>query len=274
MSARRLDLEFVRARRLERDLSSRDVADAVGMSQGTWRRLEGGLDNARDLTFGQLNKLANVLGVRLDDLLADADATAGSGEVVAADCSDKELVRRLGALLVIAGRGVAVGTLAEVLQVTTAEVDGALRALTPIFDAAGITVSCTPSGVAAVPSALSLRDGAVRALVRRAEDTRQLPVLAARLLHRVARGDIFPKTLRVLDRQPLAVLLRGQWLIAPVEGTGATVRLHDDVRFSLALDEGHELVRTVASIRVIPTKAKRFQWLSDGTDSPPGPAPG
>lgn len=66
----------VRALRKERDLSQRQLAQAVGMNQSTINELEN--DVIRDMRLTTVGKLARALGVEITDLLVPKgfDATA------------------------------------------------------------------------------------------------------------------------------------------------------------------------------------------------------
>lgn len=259
MTRLRLDLPFVRARRIERDLSIRTVAPALGLSEPGWRRVEDG-DTDANLSLAQVGTLADLLGVHPAELLVATDRPTAPAAGV-----DSTLTQRVGALLLVAGRAVPMATLADMLGATSDAVAAAVQALTAQLEPAGLVVSVGKPGVTIVPAALSLRDAAVRDALRVGDLRGALPGPAARMLHRIARGEPLPQAPKRQERLRLQVLLRGGWLTVPVgrHSTARALLVHPDVRFSLALDDGHQLRTATATVHEITRRSRRFPWLDD-----------
>ncbi len=117
--------------------------------------------------------------------------------------------------------------------------------------------------VTLVAGARSLRDAAVRDLLRIADLRGALAAPAARMLHRLARGRSLPQNPKRDQRARLAVLLRGGWVAAPVGRRAAdrALTLHPDVRFSLALDDGFSFEPAVATVVQRPRR-RALPWLT------------
>lgn len=254
-----LDARFVRARRIEMNVSCREIATALGMSEAGWRRIEGG-SNDRALTLAQLNVVARLLAVPVIELLSSGDGRAAVDDV-------DDLDARVGTILQVAGRAVPIAMLAAVTGATTEAIAAALDRLRDRLAPAGLVISVSATEVSLVPGARSLRDAAVRDLLRTADLRGALPAPAARMLHRLARGEALPQTPKKDERSRIALLLRGGW-ITPGEGSSAGIAsaaLHPDVRYSLALDDGFacEVATTTPHPAV---RRLKLPWLRDAAD--------
>ncbi|MGY1838432.1 MULTISPECIES: helix-turn-helix domain-containing protein [unclassified Modestobacter] len=264
--AAQLNAEFIQARRIELNILVRTVADALGMSDSGWRYVEAGV-NRDGLTLAQLGVLAELLAVPLTDLLASADSSQQAPTPSPAADVDS-LERRLGTLLFVAGHAVPTGVLADVLHVTTDQILTALDALRERLAPAGLVVSQRKHADATlVPEPGSLRDSAVRDLLRRGEQRGSLPSTAARTLQLLARGQTLPPRPTKDEQLQLASLLRAGWAQTGAKRRSGPqgVELHPDVRFSLALDEGYDCQPATATVHSIANR-KRLPHLVEDPD--------
>jgi hypothetical protein len=136
-------------------------------------------------------------------------------------------------------------------------------------------VSVGKRGVTLVPGRGSLRDAAIRDLLRVADLRGALPAPAARMLHRLARGQFLPQSRKRDERVRLSVLLRGG-CVTVGEGARAganAVGVHPDVRFSLALDEGYASQAAAATAQP-PVRRRPFPWPTDQDSAGDEEAPG
>ena len=259
---------LIAARRLELNLSLREVADALGLAEAGWRHLEQG-NNLDCLTLGQLGVLADLLCVPIEDLLV--------GEQPVAPPAASALEQRVGAALLLAGRSLSLGLLAEAMGATTDDVRAALDALQARLAPAGLVVSRKGVHATLVPDRGSLQDDGIRAAMRAGDARDGLPSAPARLLHRLASGESMAQAPSREDQARAATLLRGGWVVAGEEARSghAAVALHPDVRFSLALDDGVTYARAEATLLQAPRGRRHLPWLDDTTEVPAGdPADG
>ena len=102
--------EVIVLRRKDMGLNQADLAQRIGISQSAWSRVEKGLSN---LTVEQLTKVASVLGVAPNQIIAEADqakvALQHDGVQVAGTKSDATGWLLLGAaaigLVILASKG-------------------------------------------------------------------------------------------------------------------------------------------------------------------------
>lgn len=219
-----LDGERLRALRLARGFSERQLGRMIGESGNVIGRLERGHGHAR-LTLGRLARIAQSLGVHPSALLAD-DQADHSRAAAADDARIEAALLRSTVLLSVAelGRG---------LQLDRDRIRSALDRLEERLAGTGARLHRAPTGYAIVPREELLRASDVARLERaridrRALDKRTLTVLYTIFARAGALG--FVQRLGEADRVALGRLLNARL----VERRGSAYRVSDDLRFGLS----------------------------------------
>jgi transcriptional regulator with XRE-family HTH domain len=228
-----LDADLVRARRLELGLSERKLAALLGVSQTIVRGIEAGT-NHKDLTLGDVQRLAGALSVEVHQLLtpADADAAAPAGPVTHTTHLD-HAVTQLGALLYDIDRLLPVEALAATLGLTLDQTHEALDELDRRLRPAGLLVHRLNNTVKLWRTLDAVTRSTLQYTWRGHLARRGLDVGQAQLLHQVRTGRRV-KTMRN-DQQVTAAELTNAGIFTRTRSGG--VELSPEVRYSLLLDE-------------------------------------
>lgn len=175
-----IDAAALRRHRIDRGLSQRQLAAAIGVDPLTVKRIEDGADPG-DLPLRVLQRLTTTLGASPAQLLAAAtDPT-----------DDYDLAEAIGATLLATGR-TTLDDLARGLSVSCAAVVAAVEALGPRLHAVGMTLARHHDTVWLAPRQPHVTNTAAR---------RPLTIPEARLLRRIQRGENVAGTLSNADRQ-------------------------------------------------------------------------
>jgi len=189
---------FVRTRRQDLSLSQRQLAEAVGVSTTVIASLEAGT-NHESLSVGLVAKLARALAVEVHDLFA--------GAVSEWPMDTHPHTPSVGALLAETPSLIAVDAIAEALDITLPEANGALVDLERRLPAVGMMLHRLNGDVAIRPQA-TIDPDVRKHLIRKHHARRGLTLTEARVLYRVAQGEVDEGKLSNPDRVALNRLRR------------------------------------------------------------------
>lgn len=225
----RLNSELVRERRRDLGYSQRMLTRAVATVDGLGRRIEQSEDHD-DFTLGELGRLADLLKLHPFDLLVLPDEPHR-------ECSDAQLVPRLGSLLAKAELPIPTGVLATALGATADSITTALSALDKKLRSVGLRVALCEGSAQLVSADCDGVDTATfRTLVRRAKSRSHLSPAEAKLLYGVMMGRVTAKQASISNngRVSLRKLVKAGMIELPVVDTDP-LRLTADVAESLLL---------------------------------------
>lgn len=176
-----IDWAFVKERRLELGLSREAIGAVAGYPTNHLRSLEEGvLNGERTMTVGRLRRLAELLGVRMAELLV------GARPELSPDRADD--ARRLGAGLMQLPKAPGSGTLAAGLNLTLEQLHLAADVLDSRLEGTGIRLVRNPWRLTTDPRALARRE--IRRLLAHARTADGLKKFTAKVVYRVITGDI------------------------------------------------------------------------------------
>lgn len=211
-----LDSAAIRNRRITLAISERELARRLGVSATVVDALERGRNHA-DLHLDVIVRLAEVLGLCLDELLPRAPSASPAGDPAT-----------LGRLLGHLAAAVPATTLAQALGWPLERTQAAIDELTQLLPAVGSRIQHSAGGVAIVAAAGE--PAPVRQLLRRSNGRRGMTVTQARMLHRVWSGAIDARQLSNPDRVALAHLVNAGLVDYPAgDRRGGTPTLGSDV---------------------------------------------
>ncbi|MEX1907278.1 helix-turn-helix transcriptional regulator [Janibacter sp. Y6] len=226
-----LHAERIRARRLELALSEREVASRWGVSTAVLRSVEARRVDA-DLTLGQVAKLADILGLGLDEVIGIPTAPI-TDDSLAAD------VELLGSVLADIRVLVPVEGIAAALSWDLDRVHRALDELDRRLEPIGLRVHRLGHDVRIARRVTVASEEQLRAVWRRHFAVRSLAPVQARLLLQIRDGKVKISGNKDTEKVRLPELANAG-LIQPADastGTNAKWELTDDVRFSVLLGE-------------------------------------
>ena len=239
-----LNAARVRARRLELNLSERQLSAITGLGQSVVRSLEAGT-NHKDLTLGEVTRLAAALAVDVTQLLTHdqpaertgaAEPAAKAGELqdeplsASATATD---VSRVGALLHDVDRLIPVESLAVTAELSLERTHAVLRELDSRLRPTGLRLHRLGNTVRICADVDAADAATLRTLWRAHLSRRGLDLGQVHTLHQVRAGRR-GKTL-TNDQQVTVRQLTNAGLLTRTASGGA--ELSDDVRYSLLLDE-------------------------------------
>lgn len=219
-----LNTQFIKRRRAEVGLSTRQLAAACGLSSGGLRILENGVSHG-EVTVGLLDRLAVALACQLGDLLVAEHA----GDQQPSSPTDD--VATLGQILHNTGVLTPTAALAELCGWDHRRLNTALDALSDQLPTVGLTLHRLGSQVS-IRAAADVDGDRVAAAVRCHINRDGLNLGEARLLRRVLDGNT-PTTPSNSEQVAFGVLANAR-LIEP-EARGSW-RPHHDVLFSVGIE--------------------------------------
>ncbi|RYP86868.1 XRE family transcriptional regulator [Nocardioides guangzhouensis] len=188
-----IDATKLRSLRTDRGYSIRRLADAVGVSYQTIRRLENG-DDPGDLPLRVLARIATALGVPPATLLNTDPAT-----------QQHDLQQSIGGTI-LSAPGINATTIATSLGTSVDAIHTALPGLAEVLAEAGLTLSRHGDTLRINPLHLHATPEA---------NTKPMTVNEARLLRRIHRGDDVRRTLSKTDRELTLPSLARAGLVDP-----------------------------------------------------------
>lgn len=228
-----VDADRVRRRRAELGLTVRGLAKHLKVTGAVVTRLESG-DNHPDLPLGLLVRLAEVLAVDLPTLLVQSRPACD-----AVPDADQD-ARTVGAALVADGTLVPLGALAEAFDWTLQRTEAAIEALEARLPDVGMRVHRLRDQVAVVRAVEPISRAALGQLTRKHLHRTAISLSEARIVFRLASGTP-PRDPGNSERVAIGVLANAG-LLEPDPAGAAEMRLSEDVRFSLLLDEAPDPV--------------------------------
>ena len=215
-----IDAAALRRHRIDRGLSQRQLAAAVGVGPVAIKRIEDAADPG-DLPLRVFERLRDTLGANPAELLVSpSDVT-----------SDSDLVEAIGGTLLTNGRAM-IGDLARALDVSFADVAVAMDVLALRLKVVGMSVARDHDDVWLVQ-----RQPAATTTTA----SRPLSIAEARLLRRIHRGEQVTRTLSSADRQFTLPGLQRRGL---VHGSPRSFALSPAVEASLVAPcAGNDIVR-------------------------------
>lgn len=228
MGAPRLNVQVLRARRAELGLSVRAIAAEAGLTGNGYVALEKGYGHDA-LSYGTVVRLARVLGLTLDELVADKPASNEEEDDAAA----------LGVLLYSIGTLTPVGALTEVLDWPLDRLHRAEGELARRLEGVGARLRRSGARLAVVPANDAVDAKVLEAALRRHLGRDHVKLTEARMLRHVEHDDV-PTQPSNPERVAMGVLVNAG-LVAfgepPTKTAEAPLVLSEDVRFSLMLEE-------------------------------------
>lgn len=223
-----LDVDRLVARRIELRLSQAQLARAIGRRGQVIARLEQGLSH-EGVTLGLLRRLADVLGLEPEDLLAGSPPPSGS--------ATPGLLARLGALLSAMDEPAPLEAAAAVLNVTLDELRATGCLLDERVKVYGMAV-CISAGRISLTSAGGGGDDDLAALRRSALMGRAPDAEDIRILMDVVRGkwQAGPDVTRPNGMRLARLVQGGALRFVDAPGQARRPRLASDVCFSLMID--------------------------------------
>lgn len=240
-----LNTGLVRARRLELGLSERKLAALTGLGQAVVRGIEAGT-NHKDVTLGELQRLAQTLSLELAQLLPAVEKETPAGPTTH-DEALTSAVAQMGTLLHDIDRLIPVESLAETLGHTLERTHAILDELDRYLRPVGLRLHRLGNSVKVTGTADAVVIDALRRSWRAHLGRRGLDVGQAQLLHQVRTG----RRAKALtnDQQVRTAQLTNAGILDRTGSGGAT--LSADVRYSLLLDapEKHSPGRPPGEVR-------------------------
>lgn len=175
-----LDTALIRARRLQLQMSERDVASAIGRSEIVVRKLEAG-ENHEQQTLGALVRLAEALALEPAELFSNR-SSAGDGHG-----NDEVMIE---AALATLARGLSAETLSRALGSPLPQVLSALERLRDRRRATGVRVHQRAGRWRLVPNEQVLGTHRLRELEREHLGRERLTLSQARVLKQLVDGRI------------------------------------------------------------------------------------
>lgn len=236
--APRLARARIRSRRLELNLSERDVASHLGASSAVVRSIEAGRVDA-DLTLGQLAKLGAALGLDLPELLDTRAADPPDHALVPIATSTEDDMAKVGSLLADVRVLVPIEGLADALDWDLTRTHDALNRLDGELRAVGLRVHRLHHDVRIARTVTSVDPETLEDLWRIHLARRSLTITQARLLKHIRDGLVPLARNKETQKVRLPELSNAGLIVAARSEVGATARweLAPDVRFSLLLDQ-------------------------------------
>lgn len=232
-----LDGAVLRRRRAELGLSAREVADTLGTPAVSYMALEGG-HGAETVEFRTVARLAQILGLALDELLARApDETGQDSTNHEPDAGDDAAA--LGAILHATGTLTPAGALCEALGWDYDRLHAAENALSQRLASCGLRLHRQTARLSIVRAVDAVDNKALKAVVRRQLARESVSVSEARMVRRIQQGGA-PQTPSNAEAVTFGVLINAE-LVSFEEptrrGTEREMVLSADVQFSLALHD-------------------------------------
>lgn len=218
----------VRTRRLELGLSERELSGVTGLGQAVIRGVEAGT-NHKDLTLGELTRLAAALTVDVAQLLTVAEPTT----TAAKETQNGEHLARVCALLHDVNRLIPVESLATTTGHTLEQTHAVLAVLDAQLRTIGLRVHTLGNTVRVCSDVDAVDAETLRRTWRAHLGRRGLDIGQVHTLHQVRAGRR-SKTL-TNDQQVTVNQLTNAGLLTRTTSGGA--ELSADVRYSLLLDE-------------------------------------
>lgn len=227
-----LNTDLIRDRRLELGLSERKLAAVTGLGQAVIRGLEAGT-NHKDLTLGDLHRLADALALDAQHLLAATSATEAAAGPATRDAHLDQHVTQVGALLFDVDRLIPVESLALTTGLTLDQTHEVLAELDRRLRAVGLLLHRLNNAVKIWRTSDAVSRETLQATWRAHLARRGLDIGQVTLLQQVRRGRR-SKTL-TNDQQVTAAQLVNAGILDRTSAGG--VDLSADVRYSLLLDD-------------------------------------
>lgn len=227
-----LNTDLIRDRRLELGLSERKLAAVTGLGQAVIRGLEAGT-NHKDLTLGDLHRLADALALDAQHLLAATSATEAAAGPATRDAHLDQHVTQVGALLFDVDRLIPVESLALTTGLTLDQTHEVLAELDRRLRAVGLLLHRLNNAVKIWRTSDAVSRETLQATWRAHLARRGLDIGQVTLLQQVRRGRR-TKTL-TNDQQVTAAQLVNAGILDRTSAGG--VDLSADVRYSLLLDD-------------------------------------
>lgn len=234
-----LNAYLIRGRRLELGLSERKLSAVTGLGQAVVRGIEAAT-NHKDLTLGELQRLADALSLDLTQLLSP---TAAQNTPPGPASHGKHLdhaVAEMGALLHDIDRLIPVESLAETLRRTLEQTHAVLNELDRRLHPVGLRLHRLGNSVKVTSDTDAVTVETLRRSWRAHLGRRGLDTGQAQLVHQVRTGRR-TKTL-TNDQQVRTAQLTNAGILDRTSSGGA--QLSADVRYSLLLDEELALEET------------------------------
>lgn len=241
-----LDVQTLVARRIELGYSHRELERLIGASSGVIRGLEDARGHGR-VTLDLLFRVAEALQVPAGQLLRHEDRCKALRAPVSREAAKEgtalsEDARRVGQLLLAAGKGVPPIALVRAASLNCGQVNSAVSELQRLADApdALLRVTTNNSRVALLPRDNAITTDEVVALERQVMAVDELGRPAARMLSAVVHGEIISdreQNMRRGDRPHLQSLLK-RGLIT--RDAGGRLTLSGEVAFSLGLSTARD----------------------------------
>lgn len=227
-----LNAALIRDRRLELGLSSRKLAAITGLGQAVVRGLEAGT-NHKDLTFGDLHRLADTLAVEPGELLAPSSPAPEpvAGPPRHGEHLDQH-VAQIGALLFEVDRLIPVESVATTTGLTLDQTHEVLDELDRRLRRLGLLLHRLGNAVKIWRTIDAVSRNTLQTTWRTHLARRGLDIGQVQLLHQAHRGRRH-KTL-TNDQQVTAAQLVNAGILDRTNAGG--VELSADVRYSLLLD--------------------------------------
>lgn len=219
--------------RLDRHLSSRELAQAAGFSASTLNRLETGQNpNVSTITLLQYLRLCDALAVSPDTLIEQPDQPASRESASDASGDDPQVL--LALLLTVAGQ-VHVDVLAECLDWTLDRCHAAYERLNEQLEALGLTVY-RRSGLYSLRPAHDKHEAALLRYRNHPRASQRASIISpqrARLVYAATVKPFPSDAVRDNTRKDISTLISAGILDLDSDRNHV---LTEDVRYSLALD--------------------------------------